>query len=416
MLSNGSALKNINTINDFLEIYEDSISTDNQNLVIAESELITNRLSQKISPILQKAEPSDANEIVQIFKEVYHGKYPYKVMESEEEVRNMINNPKYEWILFKVGINNIVGCVLAELNFKKKKGIYHGFMVRKKYQTVIDALMACIGSITYIWKTYKNKILIWSAEVRTNDTAPQYCGLMCGIKPIAFFPNKDVFEEKVESNVMIIAYDDKVIKEYRSKDEPRIIRQILDSYVYSSKRYDLGTPYVENPNIVYDPIKIDKFRKEIEKKIEKDKFGNENIIFSIKDTKSLIEFLYNPYSKNIEKTKYEIKNLEELFVLLEEVKKLIQDYDANYFECFVSAYKPTHQKIFHDAGFKSTGYVPCWYYNKKQQYFEDRIVFNYYKGSIDSNIKLIPEARELLKEINIIKEKFLIDPLLEIRI
>jgi len=415
MLSNRAALKEINTVNDFLEIYEDSIRIDSKNLLNAEFELIGNRLSQKISPILEKAELNDANEIVQIFKEVYHGKYPYKVMESEQEVRDMISNPKYEWILFKVGINNIVGCVLAELNFKKKKGIMHGFIVRKQYQKIIDALMACIGSITYFWKTYKDKIMVWSAEVRTNDTAPQYCGLMCGIKPIAFLPNKDVFDDKVESDVMIIAYDDRVIKEYRSKDEPRIIRQILDSYVYSSKRYDLGTPYIENPNIVYDPIISDRIREKIEKKIEKDKFGNETIIFSIKDTNSYIKFLYNPYSKNIERTRYEIKNLEELFVLLEEVKKLIQEYEANYFECFVSAYKPTHQKIFHDAGFKSTGYVPCWYYNKKLECFEDRIVFNYYKGSIERDIKLIPEAIELLKEINIIKEKLLPEPLEAIR-
>ena len=93
------------------------------------------------------------------------------------------------------------------------------------------------------------------------------------------------------------------------------------------------------------------------------------------------------------------------------MKKLIQEYETNYFECFVSAYKPTHQKIFHDAGFKSTGYVPCWYYNKKLERFEDRIVFNYYKGSIDRDIKLIPEAIELLKEINIVKEKLLPEPL-----
>ena len=340
MLSNRSVLKEINTINDFLEIYEDSVSNDNQNLLNAESELITNRLSQKICPIIQKAEPNNAKEITQIIKEVYDGKYPYKEMENVQEVRNMIFNPDYEWILYKVGINKIVGCLLAELNFETKTGFMHGFMFRKEYQKIIDTLMACICSITYIWDSYKEKIRIWSAEVRTNDTASQYFGLMCGIKPIAFFPNKDVFDDKVESDVLIIAYDDKVIKEYRSKEEPKIIRQILDSYVYSSKRYDLGAPYVENPNIVYDPINIDRIRKKIEKKVEKDKFGNETIIFSNKDTNSYIKSLYNPYSKNIEKTKYEIKNLEELFVLLEEMKKLIQQYDANYFECFVSAYKP----------------------------------------------------------------------------
>ena len=404
MLSNRSVLKEINTVNDFLEIYEDSIRIDNKNLLNAEFELIADRLSQKISPILEKAELNDANEIVQIFKEVYHGKYPYKVMESEEEVRNMINNPKYEWILFKVGINNIVGCVLAELNFKKKMGIMHGFIVRKQYQKIIDALMACIGSITYFWKTYKDKIMVWSAEVRTNDTAPQYCGLMCGIKPIAFFPNKDIFVEKVESDLMIIAYDEKVVKELRSKEEPRIIRQTLNCYVYTNKRYDLGTPYVENPDIKYDLKYLDEIKHKIESKVQEDVFGCETITFSIKNTNSYFKFVYNPYSKNIEKTKYNVNSLEELYVFLERVKQLIQEYNANFFQCFVSAYNPIHQKIFHDAGFNPMGYIPCWKYKYEENLFEDRIVFGYYRGNIDKEMKLIPEASELLKELNIMRE------------
>ena len=105
MLSNRSVLKEINTVNEFLEIYEDSIRIDNKNLLNAEFELIADRLSQKISPILEKAELNDANEIVQIFKEVYHGKYPYKVMESEEEA---LDRARRKHLLARQEVNAIV--------------------------------------------------------------------------------------------------------------------------------------------------------------------------------------------------------------------------------------------------------------------------------------------------------------------
>ena len=47
------------------------------------------------------------------------------------------------------------------------------------------------------------------------------------------------------------------------------------------------------------------------------------------------------------------------------------------------------------------GYVPSWKYNHITGEFEDSIVFNYYKGKVDKNLKLIEEGKELLNYIQL---------------
>ena len=101
----------------------------------------------------------------------------------------------------------------------------------------------------------------------------------------------------------------------------------------------------------------------------------------------------------IEKTEYDVENLEELTFFLNTLKKLIKKLKIRYFQSFVSAYNTKHQKVFWNAGFIPIGYVFSWFYNKESKKFEDRIIFCYYEGSIDYNIKLIPESTKMLKFI-----------------
>lgn len=402
--------RSITTINGFLKQYEDYISDDNQNILSHDINLEMNRNSQRLCPIIQLAEPKDAKAITQIFKNVYHGTYPYKSMEDIQEVRSMIKHSNYEVLVYKLGLNKTVGCLTVDLEFKKKTGIIHGFVFRKEYQKIVDSLKACIGSLTYIWKTYKNKIYVWSAEVRTKDYAPQYYGSLCGLRPIAFFPNKDIFFNQIESDLLIIIYNDDILKKYRRKEEPKIIRQVLNCYLYSNKRYNLGTPFIENPNITLDQIKINEIKKKINKVIEKDKFGNEIVIFSLSKSESYFKFIHSPCIQSIEKTDYKINISEELYVFIEELKGFMRKMNIRYFECYVSSYLPTHQKIFYDAGFSPRGYVPCLKYNKNQKYFEDQVVFNYFKGTIDESINLIPESEELLQILNFFEGKSVREP------
>ncbi|MFX1268666.1 MAG: hypothetical protein ACFFAK_11960, partial [Promethearchaeota archaeon] len=189
-------------------------------------------------------------------------------------------------------------------------------------------------------------------------------------------------------------------------EKPKIIRQVLNCYNYTNKRFQLGLPIVENPKIILDQEKIKIIKTLVSKKAEEDKFGFQKIKYSIKNTNSYFQFILNPYSKNIEKVEYSVSNLEELIVFLERLMELAKKQNLNYIECFVSSYKPKDQKVFLNAGFNPRGYVPCWRYNKSINFFEDYIVFNFFKGKIDQNMKIIPETEQFLNDINILEDKF----------
>lgn len=385
-------------------MFKEDISPDFQNILKLNFQIKIGNPSQKINPIIQLAKPEDSKEIAQIFREIYKGTYPYKQMTDDQEVKKMINDPNYQWFLFKINSMETVGCFGAHLEFEEKRGFLYGFIIKKKYQNAIDIFKAFIGCVIFLWKTYKSKILLWHGEMRTNESSSQYFTSLIGLKPIAFFPNKDIFFNQIESDVLHVIYDEKALNKYRRKKNPKIIRQVLNCYAYSNKRFHLGTPIIKNPQIKLNSKRLKEIKGKIIQRKEKDIFSNEAITFSIKNSNSYFKFIYNPLSRNFEKTIYKINFLEELFTFIQELKELIKNMEINYFECFVSSYNPKHQKIFLDTGFNPRGYIPCWKYNKDKDYFEDQIVFNYYKGKIDDNIKLIPETVEMLQALRFLEE------------
>lgn len=412
MISNSISLKNKDILNvdEFLDSCQFISNLDLKHILNLDFELDFYYKSDKVCPIIELAKPEDAKEIVDIFNEIYRGTYPYKEMEDPNTIREMIIQQNCHWFLFKLLSNEIVGCFGADLEFNEKKAFLHGFIIKKQYQKTIDVFKAFIGCITYLWKKYKDKIYLWYGEMRTNEAISQFFTSLIGMKPIAFFPNKDIFFNKKESDILHIIFNKEVLKKYRSDDKPRIIRQVLNCYNYTNKRYQLGLPTIENPTINLNQEKVKCIKTLVERITKKDKFDYQNIRFFIKNTNSYFKLFLNPYSRNIEKIEYNVVELEELYVFIEKLKELIKDRDINYCECFVSSYEPTHQKIFNNAGFQPRGYIPSWKYNIETKKSEDRIVFNYYKGEIDNHIKLISESKELLDILNFFSEKLIDKP------
>ncbi|TFG26129.1 MAG: hypothetical protein EU532_10650 [Promethearchaeota archaeon] len=384
------------TTNQFLKPFKEIIEPDIHNGMYLNFDIDIGSGILKESPVIRLAKSKDAKEITEIYKEVYNGTYPYKEMENEEKVRKMIESSNFIWLIFENKMAKIVGCFTYQLNFKERRGYMRGFMLKKKFQGQIDAVKATIGSMIGMWSTYKDKILMWYCENRTAHTKSQYMASVCGIKPIAFFPNKDVFFNEIESDIMSIIYDKKVIYEYRSKKNPKIIPEALNCFYYSTNRYKLGPIDIINPEINLNPLKLIEIKKKIRIKIQKDKFGYETIEFSIKNSNSYFKFLFTPQVQNIEKVKYFVDNIEELFVFIQEFKRCAKEFNVRYYEIFVSAYEPYHQKLLLNAGLKPRGYLPSWKYNEKLDFYEDNIIFNYFRGNINKNIKLIRESSLLL--------------------
>jgi len=385
----------------FIKPFEHVVDPDIHRGICLDFELSGREQKQKISPILRLARPEDAEKLVGIYTELYNGTYPYKEMEDVEEVRKYIRDPNVQWLVYQDPSYNIAGCITFVLDFDNKRGYIRGFMLKKKYQGTIDITKAMIGSMLGMIHKFKNKIYTWYVENRTAHAKSQYSMCVCGISPIGFFPNKDVFLGKIESDLMQILYDSRALEKYRASEIPSILPQVEPCYLYSDERYNLGYYHIKDPGEFLNDIKIEKIKNTISKTIVKDKFGYETIKFTIEGTNSYFEFLYTPQVQNFEKTKYHIHNLEELYVFVQEFIKCKNELEVRYCEVFVSAYKPEHQKLFYEAGLSPRGYIPSWEFNNQKNVFEDNILFNWFEGDIDDGIQLIEEGKGLLSVLGL---------------
>ncbi|MFX0029916.1 MAG: GNAT family N-acetyltransferase, partial [Candidatus Hermodarchaeota archaeon] len=381
----------------FLEPFKNLKNPELSHEMLLDFEIIERGNRHKISPILRVAKPEDAKEITEIYKELYDGTYPYKEMEDVEEVRRLIQNPNIQWIIYQDPNYNIAGCITFVLDFGNKRGYIRGFMLKKKYQGYIDITKAMIGSMLGMIHKYKHKIYVWYVENRTAHSKSQYSMWVCGIAPIGFYPNKDIFLGKVESDLMQILYDERALIQYRSKKIPELIPEVENCYLYANKRYNLGDFQIKEPKISLNQKKIHQLKKRFKIDTRNCKFGYKMIRFSFSNTESYFEFLYTPQVKNFEKTAYHVNNLEELYVFLKEFIKYGKDLGIRYCEAFISAYNIEHQKLFSNVGLSPRGYVPSWSFNSKKGVFEDHILFNWFEGKISETIQLINEGKQLLE-------------------
>lgn len=352
----------------------------------------------RINCYLMLARPEDAYEITEIYKDCYKGTYPYKEMENPAEVRKMIIDKDYYWVLFRSPEGKTIGCFTYVLNMDQKKGYMRGLMVKRKYQTLTNVKKLMVGSMIGMWGTFRKQIYIWYAECRTAHSKAQYLANICGIKPVAFLPNKDIFMNKIESDIFHIIYSENVLYNFRRK-RPILIPEVIRIYSYIQEQYHLEEAKIVEPTVLID-FDLEKSiygnsRITIKEKI--DKFGYHEVKIKIQNTNSYMTYLYTPTIQNIEKTKYKVDNDTELYILLNELKKYAHTKNIRYIECFVSAYKPNHQRIFYDLGFKVRGYVPSWKRVKTQfnEIFEDHIIFNIEKGMLSPKIKFIPEVHKI---------------------
>jgi len=243
------------SVDEFLDIFEDVLSLDLENGMDLDFVIDSKMGNDKVSPTLVLARPQDAKDISDICKDVYEGSYPYKEIEDELKVRKMIESPEHHFVLFKIG-EDTVGCFRCALDFEHRKGYTGGFMVRKEYQGILDVTKSIIGSYAWMWSTYKEKILMWYCENRTAHAGSQYITSVCGIHTVAFFPNKDVFFNKVESDVMGVIFREKALNGYREKQTPQLIRSALDSFLHCDNLYNLGTFQLVSPDLNLNYIKI----------------------------------------------------------------------------------------------------------------------------------------------------------------
>jgi hypothetical protein len=362
--------------------------------------LLQNKALSKKKPIPSAhiAKPFEAKQIAEMYRDVYKGTYPYRELEDESAILRKINNPNWYWIVFNYEKDELIGCIAYEIDEDHKSGTFHGLVIRREYQGKGNIAILCLACLVSILVKYKSRILLWSCEVRSAHVITQALGAMLGILPIAFLPNKDLFYGKEESEFLIILYDENALDRYRSTLTPKIVYPILRSYAYAFKRYNIGKPeIVERKEPSYDEEELEYIQKNLYCREVIDAYGNENLVLHIKNRASYFECFYNRRIHNIEQSKYEVSNKEELYAFIQEMKNIVKKEHIRYFECFASAYEPDHQNIFIDADFEPFGYIPSYKYNKKRNTFEDQIIFVLFSNEFTKNLKLIKETLRLLE-------------------
>ena len=390
------------TIEDIFNAYPDLIEIDLERGY----DFINSGKNGKKIPSLKFATEEDAEDITQIFKEVYDNSYPYKKMESVSEVLTMIRDPNYYWIVFKVKPDITIGCIGIHLDFSQKIANFFGFAFKKEFRSDVDISTASIACMVAPVYKFRAKILIWYAEIRSSFSSIQHLAKSAGLLPVAFLPNKDIFFNHPESEILFVIYDKNVLMNYRSSKKPELISQTIFSYFYAFKKYNLELPKIRNFHNKESEINISKIankKTQMLKKIERDEFGNELITFSIKGTDSYFQFQYYKNIKIAEKTTFKVSTLEELQIFLKEIRAFILSSKLRYFEIYLSAYNSEHQTLFFNAGFKPTGYIPAFKYNRNRDDFEDQVVFVYHEKELDKQVYLISETEEFLRTIKYYK-------------
>ncbi|MBD3254998.1 MAG: hypothetical protein GF383_07885 [Candidatus Lokiarchaeota archaeon] len=394
----------VSTIGEFLEVFRD-VPSDIREGMPLNFHLPFIYQNSRASPVLFLASPEDAREVVEICKDAYEGSYPYKEMEDIEYVRRKIVAPDYHVILFKHLNGRIVGCFKCFLDFDAKKGYMGGFMIKKAFQSKIDVVKAIVGSYIWMWREFRDEILVWYCENRTAHATSQYMTEVCGIKTVAFLPNKDVFYNEIESDVIGIIYDELALDALRAKNVPTIIPEIANVFFFADKRYALGSVRFQHIAMGLNPLKVRKYAKLIKITVKKltycEKAVYEIVTFRMFGTKSHFSFVHTIFSENLEKVEYAVENSEQLKAFVDEFIRFASERNLRYQEVFVSAYEPAHQRVFFEAGFEPRGYVPSWKYDNEVGYFEDCVVFNRFKGRLCKNLELTKEGVELLQQLHL---------------
>ncbi|MFX1237185.1 MAG: hypothetical protein ACFE8P_05630, partial [Promethearchaeota archaeon] len=201
---------------------------------------------------------------------------------------------------------------------------------------------------------------------------------------------------QVESDILLISYDQNAITKWRTTELPNIVPEVFNCFWYSARNYNLGGCKINKDPLTLNWKKVRTHSNQVKVYRKTDKFGYKDIKIELKGTNSYISFINTPFVQNIEKTEYNTSTREELFVLANEFLKESVRLGVRYLEVYVSAYRPLDQKIFLELGLTPRGYVPSWKLDKKENILKDYIVFNWFSGKIDDNMQILSEGRELL--------------------
>lgn len=282
--------------------------------------------------------------------------------------------------------DTVVGSGTVLLNRKNQRAYVRGVMIDPTYQEYGIGSKVLVNTFREIIQNYRDVIKIFWNESRTAHVKSQKIAEDSGFRPVGLLPNKDIFMEKRESDLLMVLYSMNALKKRRL--DPKLIPEVLPIYNVIAKQFRL-----ESVMPVYIPP-IPANGHQIKGLFWMDQYDYHYCVFHAPGAD--LEFKINPRTRVAEEAHFSphmdsitVKAL--LNMALESLRPMLY-----YIEVYASAYEPEVQRILVDLGFTATGYIPGWELINGQR--EDRIIFSWVRDlPVLTAMDLTPKAKEIVK-------------------
>lgn len=337
----------------------------------------------------------EAKEIAELYCKTYNItslnaltqlSYPYPEALDPEWIHKKGSSRNVVWkVVTDMRNGAVVGSGTVMLNRENQRAYVRGVMIDPDYQKYRIGSKVLVNTFREIIQTYRDVIKIFWNESRTAHSGSQKIAEDSGFRPVGLLPNKDIFLEKRESDLLMVLYAMNALKTRRP--DPQLIPEVLPIYNAIVKRFRLNpvTP-IHLPKIVSNNVQV-------KGNIQMDKYLYGHCVYRADGEE--LSFKINPRTHVAEETCFsrdtDPKTLKTLVKMaLDSLQPILY-----YLEFYVSAYDPPVQRVFADLGFQATGYIPGWEFVDGAR--EDRIIFSWVKESPAlATMELTPRAREIV--------------------
>jgi len=278
----------------------------------------------------------------------------------------------------------VVGSGTILLNRENQRAYVRGVMIDPDYQKYRIGSKVLVNTFREVIQNYRDVIKIFWSESRTAHSGSQKIAEDSGFYSVGLLPNKDIFLEKRESDLLMVLYAMNALKIRRP--DPQIIPEVLPIYNAIAKRFRLA-PVTPVPVL---PILLN--GSQVKGYIQEDKYLYAKCVYRANGED--LSFKINPRTQVAEETVFpQDIDPATLKVLVKMALDSLRPF-LYYFEFYVSAYNPAQQQVFADLGFQATGYIPGWELIGGQR--EDRIIFSWVKDRPTlAAMDLTPKAKEV---------------------
>jgi len=337
----------------------------------------------------------EAKEIAELYCKTYNItslntltqlSYPYPEALDPAWIHEKAHSQNVVWkVVTDMRNGAVVGSGTVMLNRENQRAYVRGVMIDPDYQKYRIGSRVLVNTFREIIQNYRDVIKIFWSESRTAHSGSQKIAEDSGFRPVGLLPNKDIFLEKRESDLLLVLYAMNALKTRRA--DPQLIPEILPIYNVIAKRFRLD-PVM--------PVHLPSIRlkdSQVKGNIQTDEYQYGHCIYWADGEE--LSFKINPRTQVAEETCFSPDIDPETLKIL--VKMALDSLRPilYYLEFYVSAYEPTLQRVFADLGFQATGYIPGWEFLGGQR--EDMIIFSWVKEFPTlAAMDLTPKAKEIV--------------------